>query len=193
MDTPSREDAELVAAAQQGEREAFGCLVERYQDRVYNVLARVLDSREDALDVTQEAFIQAFVKLNSFRGEAKFYTWLYRIALNLGLSKRRRRRSSISVEQVREQGGEEPVSLQPAPENVLMVEERAATLERALSALEADHCQILVLREIEQCSYEEISEILELPIGTVRSRIFRARIQLKEKLKELMPDEVDQE
>ena len=192
MDTSSRKDAELVAAAQKGEREAFGCLVERYQDRVYNVLTRVLGSREDALDVTQEAFIQAFVKLDSFRSESKFYTWLYRIALNLALSQRRRRRTSFSVEQVKEQGGEEPMSIQPAPENVLMVEERAATVERALRALDAPHCQILVLREIEQCSYEEISEILELPIGTVRSRIFRARIQLKEKLQELMPDEVDQ-
>ena len=186
----AHDDAQLVAAAQQGDRDAFGTLVERYQDRVYNTLLRVLGSRDDALDVVQEALVQAYVKLDSFRGEAKFYTWLYRIAMNLALSKRRRRRSTVSIEEIRERVGEEPVSNQPSPESGLIGQEQAATVQRALTALGDEHCQILVLREMENYSYEEIVKILKLPLGTVRSRLFRARSELKEKLKELMPDEV---
>ncbi|MCG8449981.1 MAG: sigma-70 family RNA polymerase sigma factor [Pirellulales bacterium] len=188
-DVPT-DDAQLVAAARRGDREAFGALVERYQDRVYNTLLRVLGSRDDALDVVQDALVQAYVKLDSFRGDARFYTWLYRIAMNLALSHRRRRRPSVSVEEMKQRVGDEPMSNQPPPESGCMEQERAAIVERALGELGDEHCQILVLREMESCSYEEISEILELPIGTVRSRLFRARIQLKEKLKELMPDEV---
>lgn len=185
------DDSELVTAAQQGDREAFGSLVERYQDRVYNTLVRVVGSREDALDVTQEAFVQAYVKLASFRGESKFFTWLYRIAMNLALSHRRKRRPNLSVDEMRQNIGEEPISDQASPEKVAISQEHAATVQQALAELGDQHCQILVLREMENCSYEEISEILEMPIGTVRSRLFRARLQLKEKLQEMLPHEVE--
>lgn len=185
------DDSELVTAAQQGDREAFGSLVERYQDRVYNTLVRVVGSREDALDVTQEAFVQAYVKLASFRGESKFFTWLYRIAMNLALSHRRKRRPNLSVDEMRQNIGEEPISDQASPEKVAISQEHAATVQQALAELGDQHCQILVLREMENCSYEEISEILEMPVGTVRSRLFRARLQLKEKLQEMLPHEVE--
>lgn len=186
------DDTRLVAAARQGDRDAFGILVERYQDRIFNALLRVLGSRDDALDVVQDAMVQAFVKLDSFRGDAKFSTWLYRIAMNLALSYRRRHRPSVSVEELKQRVGEEPASELPAPDKNLMDQERAATVQQALAALEVQHCQILVLREMENCSYADIAQILELPVGTVRSRLFRARMQLKEKLLELMPDKVDQ-
>jgi RNA polymerase sigma-70 factor (ECF subfamily) len=186
------DDTRLVAAARQGDRDAFGILVERHQDRIFNSLLRVLGSRDDALDVVQDAMVQAFVKLDSFRGDAKFSTWLYRIAMNLALSYRRRHRPSVSVEELKQRVGEEPVSELPAPDKNLMDQERAATVQQALAALEVQHCQILVLREIENCSYADIAQILELPVGTVRSRLFRARMQLKEKLIELLPNEVDQ-
>jgi RNA polymerase sigma-70 factor (ECF subfamily) len=186
------DDTRLVAAARQGDRDAFGILVERHQDRIFNSLLRVLGSRDDALDVVQDAMVQAFVKLDSFRGDAKFSTWLYRIAMNLALSYRRRHRPSVSVEELKQRVGEEPVSELPAPDKNLMDQERAATVQQALAALEVQHCQILVLREMENCAYADIAQILELPVGTVRSRLFRARMQLKEKLIELLPNEVDQ-
>lgn len=183
-------DSELVQATLGGDKGAFGCLVERYQDRVFNTLVRVLGSRDDARDVVQDAFVQAFVKLESFRGDAKFYTWLYRIAMNLALSHRRRRRPTDSLDVVKENAGEEPVAQQPSAAQDLIERERAEQLQRALLQLSDDHRQVLVLRELEGCDYETIGEILEMPVGTVRSRLFRARIQLKEQLQVLMSDEL---
>ncbi len=152
------------------------------------MLLRVLGGREDALDVVQEAFVQAFVKVDTFREEAKFSTWLYRIAMNRALSHRRRRRVGMSIEDAKQQWGKEPMSHQPGPESRLIENERAALLQSALATLGEQHRQLLVLREMERCSYEQIAGILELPMGTVRSRLFRARMQLKERLRELMPD-----
>ncbi|MGI9429000.1 MAG: RNA polymerase sigma factor [Bythopirellula sp.] len=184
------DDTQLVQAALDGDKESFGQLVQRYQDRVFNTLVRVLGSRDDARDILQDAFVQAFVKLDSFRGEAKFYTWLYRIAMNLALSHRRRRRPTESLDAAKENVGEEPVAQQPAAAQDLIEQERAQLLQQALLKLNDEHRQILVLRELEDCSYETISTILELPVGTVRSRLFRARIQLKEQLKLLLPEEM---
>ena len=183
-------DTQLVQAALGGDKEAFGHLVQRYQDRLFNTLVRVLGSRDDARDIVQDAFVQAFVKLDSFRGDAKFYTWLYRIAMNLALSHRRRRRPTDSLDAAKENVGEEPVAQQPAAAQDLIEQERAELLQQALLKLHDEHRQILVLRELEACSYESISTILELPVGTVRSRLFRARIQLKEQLKLLLPEEM---
>ncbi len=187
------EDAQLVEATLGGDRQAFGHLVLRYQDRLFNTLFRVLGSRDDAQDVVQEALVQAFVKLDSFRGDAKFYTWLYRIAMNLALSHRRRRRPTDSLDAAKDNLGAEPVSQQPAAAQDLIQRERAEQLQQALLTLKEQHRQILVLRELEECSYETIAEILELPVGTVRSRLFRARIQLKEQLQTLLPDEMTNE
>ncbi len=183
------EDAKLVKAAVAGDRDAYGELVERYQDRLFNTLLRVLGSRDDAKDVAQDAFVQAFVKLETFRGAARFYTWLYRIAMNLALSHRRRRRPVLSIEAVKEGVGDEPVDQNRGPEARMMDGERAAVVQAALAGLGEEHRQILVLREMEDCSYETIAEILQLPIGTVRSRLFRARLVLKEELKSLLVDE----
>ena len=183
-------DMQWVQAAVGGDKGAFGQLVERYQDRVFNTLVRVLGNRDDARDIVQDAFVQAFVKLDSFRGDAKFYTWLYRIAMNLALSHRRRRRPTASLDAAKENVGEEPESQQPTAAQEMIERERAEQLQQALLQLNDGHRQILVLRELEGFSYEAISEILELPVGTVRSRLFRARLQLKEQLQAMLPDEM---
>lgn len=188
------EDAQLVKAVIGGDRDAFGMLVERYQDRLFNTLVRILGSRDDAGDVAQEAFVQAFVKLKTFRGDSQFYTWLYRIAMNMALSHRRRGRRrgpSVSLEAAKDSGGDEPVDQNPGPDARLMGRERIEAVRLALSKLGDQHRQILVLREMEGFSYDAIAEILHMPVGTVRSRLFRARLVLKEELKTIFRDEVD--
>lgn len=188
-DEPAPSDAALVEATLAGEREAFGTLVERYQDRLHNTLLRVLGCREDADEVLQDAFVQAYVKLPSFRGASRFYTWLYRVALNLACSHRRRhrgRRQQVSLEQQKNSLGCEPMDPNPLPELALQQSEEVALVQAALLELSDEHRQVLVLRELEDCSYETIAEMLELPVGTVRSRLFRARLQLKEQVEGML-------
>lgn len=185
-----RIDGLLVQATLAGNRQAFGELVERYQDRLFNMLVRVLGSRDDASEVLQDAFVQAYTKLETFRGSAQFYTWMYRVALNLACSHRRRnkrRRDEQSVDQIRELSGAEPVDPSLQPEQTALRVEQAELVQAALLEISDEHRQILVLREMEDCSYETIAEILDLPVGTVRSRLFRARLQLKERLESMLP------
>jgi RNA polymerase sigma-70 factor (ECF subfamily) len=180
-----RTDTYLVEATLSGNRQAFGALVERYQDRLFNTLVRVLGSPDDASEVLQDAFVQAYTKLESFRGSSQFYTWMYRVALNMACSYRRRnkrRYDEQSVQQIRELSGAEPVDQSLPPEQLAMRVEQAELVQAALLEISEEHRQILVLREMEDCSYETIAEILDLPVGTVRSRLFRARLQLKERL-----------
>jgi RNA polymerase sigma-70 factor, ECF subfamily len=175
-------DAQLIGRTLAGEPAAFGELVLRYQDRLYNSLLRVLGSAEDARDAVQDAFVQAFVKLDTFRGSSAFYTWLYRIALNTAMSHARRKRPHRSLDQERTECGREPVDSQPLPAARLELSERAAQVHRALAELSAEYREIIVLRELDGCKYEQIAEILALPIGTVRSRLFRARLELRDRL-----------
>ena len=180
------DDAELIAATLAGNSAAFGRLVQRYQDRLFNTMVHVVSGDEDARDVVQDAFVQAFVKLDTFQHTSAFYTWLYRIAFNVAASHRRRRRPSLSVEETREQAGREPVDGHIGPEERAEQEERCRQVRQAIAALSEDHREVLVLREIDGCCYETIAEILELPVGTVRSRLHRARLQLREQLKEVL-------
>lgn len=182
-------DCELVEAALAGDRDAFGDLVVRYQDRLFNTLVRIVGSREDAGDAVQDAFVQAYTKLESFRGASQFYTWLYRIAMNVALSRRRRRRPVASVDAVKDCRGDEPVDAGAGPEAGVLARERAEQVQTALGHLGDQQRKILVLRELEGCSYELIAEILELPVGTVRSRLFRARMQLRERLRSMWGEE----
>ena len=184
------DDALLIEATLAGDTAAFGRLVERYQDRLYNTVFRFLGSAEDARDVVQDAFVQAFVKLDSFEGTAAFYTWLYRIALNLAVSLGRRRRHTTSLELAKDAFGCEPMDQEPGPEMGVLDEERADMVHKALARLNDDHRQILVLREMEGCRYEQIAEILGIPVGTVRSRLFRARLQLRDELAPLLGEEL---
>jgi RNA polymerase sigma-70 factor (ECF subfamily) len=181
-----REDAQLINEALQGDAESFGELVRKYQDRLFNTVVHVAGCREEAEDVVQEAFVQAFLKLSSFQNNSAFYTWLYRIAFNVAISRRRRRKAETSIEQHREAAGVEPMDDGEAPEERMLREERAELLSGALHRLSEEHRAILVLREMEGCCYETISEILDLPVGTVRSRLHRARLQLRDELKDVM-------
>jgi RNA polymerase sigma-70 factor (ECF subfamily) len=184
------DDAELIEETLAGKSVAFGELVSRYQDRLYNTIVHVTGSVEDARDVVQDAFVQAFVKLETFQRSSAFYTWLYRIAFNTAISRRRRHKPSLSVEQRREITGDEPMAVVEAPEGRMEQQERVSQVRKALATLSEDHRSILVLREIEGCDYDTIAQMLDLPIGTVRSRLHRARMQLREQLKEVVQEDL---
>lgn len=177
------DDPHLIDESLAGNSAAFGELVCRYQDRLYHSLVHVTGSAEDARDIAQDAFVQAFVKLETFQRTSAFFTWLYRIAFNLAISQRRRRKPTASIEQARETGGHEPVEDGGGPGDRLELRERAGLVRAALATLSDEHRQVLVLREMEGCDYETIGAMLDLPIGTVRSRLHRARTQLRDQLK----------
>lgn len=181
-----RDERQLIEAACRGEAAAFEALVRQHQQRLCTALTHLCGSYEEAEDVAQEAFVQAYLKLRSFTGGSAFYTWLYRIAINAAISRRRRRRPEVSVDNGRPRGGVEPLDGGELPPQKLLREERAAQIRLALGRLSEEHRAILVLREIEGCHYDQIAEILHLPAGTVRSRLHRARLQLKEQLDALL-------
>jgi RNA polymerase sigma-70 factor (ECF subfamily) len=182
------DDAPLIERSLRGDSTAFGGLVRKYQDRLFNTVVHVAGSREEAEDVVQEAFVQAFLKLSSFHGESAFYTWLYRIAFNVSVSRRRRKRNEVSLNAGREDTVIDPADDVEAPGEHILREERAHLVHAALGTLSDEHRTILVLREMEGFEYEQISEILDLPTGTVRSRLHRARLQLREQLKTVLAD-----
>lgn len=179
----------LIDEALAGQSAAFGQLVERYQDRLYNTMVHVVGCHEAARDVVQDAFVQAFVKLDTFQRHSAFYTWLYRIAFNMAVSHRRRQKPRVSLEQTREMTGHEPVDDNHSPEDPVQRQERAEMVHAALANLTEEHREVLVLREMEGCDYERIAEILDVPIGTVRSRLFRARMQLRDLLKTVLQED----
>ena len=184
------DDAQLIDETLAGRSVAFGQLVSRYQDRLYNTVVHVVGCHEEARDVVQDAFVQAFVKLETFQRSSAFYTWLYRIALNVAISRQRRRRPTSSVEHNRETTGAEPIARDSAPADRIEQQERVRQVQQALAAVCEEHRAVLVLREIEGRAYEEIAEILDLPIGTVRSRLHRARAELREQLKEVLQEDL---
>lgn len=187
-----RSDAALVRQVQAGQTEAFGKLVERYQDRVFNTCWRICGSLEDARDLTQDAFLKALANISDFRRKSGFYTWLYRIAVNMALSHRRKmkHRATVSLDRVADPTGsqaerladriEEPKSRDPAAE-VQEAELRGRAV-RALQALDEDQRAVVVLRDIEGLDYRQIAGILDIAPGTVKSRLHRARLALREAL-----------
>ncbi len=177
------DDAQLIDEALAGDSAAFGQLVTKYQDRLYNTLVHQVGSAETAHDLVQDAFVQAYLKLETFQRASAFYTWLYRIAFNLAVSHRRRARAMVSIDEVREKLGHEPLDDAPPPEARLEQQERACQLEQALAGLSDEHRAILILREVEDCAYDEIAQMLDLPVGTVRSRLHRARLLMRDQLK----------
>ena len=181
-----KEDSQLIRETLAGETEAFDQLVQKYQDRLFNTLAHALGNRHEAEDVMQDAFCQAYTKLGTFKGKSAFYTWLYRIAFNVSVSRRRRKRPVLSTDQQQEAYGEEPRDeTEPAEETVLR-EERADMVHQALASLSEEHRSILVLREMDGCCYDTIADVLGLAPGTVRSRLHRARMQLREQLTDVL-------
>ncbi len=191
-DAVKDDDQRLIEECLAGRREAFGELVLRYQDRLFHTLLYVTGAADQAHDVAQDAFVHAFTKLSTFRGESAFYSWLFRIAMNTAVSRKRRdRRMSASLDAARENAGHEPADGHPnaEPSHSLEVSERQALVRSALAELSEDYRTVLVLKEMEDLRYEEIAEIVGCPIGTVRSRIHRARSELREKLSILFKEE----
>lgn len=180
------EDGELVRRARAGDSAAFGTLVERYQGRILR-LVRGMVSEHDAEDVAQDAFLKAFRKLDEFDERARFYTWVYRIASNAALDWRKRERYRRHGDLPVGPEGEDAVpSNAPGPPVAARRREMAEAIDRAIAGLPDHYHQIVVLREVQGLSYEEIAEVLGISKGTVESRLFRARERLRETLGEWM-------
>jgi len=186
----SDNDRQLIADCLGGQRDAFGVLVSRYQARLYNAAIRLVDNPEDAADVVQDAFLNAFQSLHSFKGDAEFFTWLYRIAFNTAISLKRKRRAAISLDSVGPEGGIDPddPSEYVKPGLALERSEEEQQLQEAMVRLSHEHREVLVLKDIEGMRYEDIAEILKVPIGTIRSRLHRARLELRDLLQPNDPD-----
>ena len=187
----SLDDRALVARTQDGDRAAFAALVERYQERVLNVVYRRLDDRDLALDVAQEVFFKAYRGLNGFRGGSQFYTWLFRIALNEAVSAHRkharhRRAGSLNAPGADGEPGQDPADVTYDPAAEAERTDDQAMVQRAIAALEEDLARVILLRDIDGLSYQEIAEVLEVPLGSVKSRIHRARRALKAQLTQVL-------
>lgn len=171
-------DERLIKETLSGNTEAFGILMGKYQNRLYNLAIHLVDSPDDAQDIVQETFCQAFGHLSQFRGACHFYTWLYRIAYNNAITCLRERKRLIPFGQVSENYGETLSDTRSSPDHGFHVQETADLLWQAIARLPLEYRIPIILREMEDASYEEIAEILAIPIGTVRSRLHRARNML---------------
>jgi RNA polymerase sigma-70 factor (ECF subfamily) len=184
-------DQALVVRVQKGDRPAFDLLVRKYQHRIAKLVSRFVSDRTEVEDVTQEAFIKAWRAIRGFRGDSAFYTWLYRIAINTAknyLVSQGRRPPATDIEAEEAEGTSMGIGLREnsTPESHLLADEIAVTVERAVAGLPEDLRTAITLREIDGLSYEEIAEVMDCPIGTVRSRIFRAREAIDAELKPLV-------
>lgn len=185
-------DQALVERVQAGDQQAFGLLVVKYQRRLLRLVTRLVRNPAEAEDVTQEAFIKAYRALPNFRGESAFYTWLYRIGVNAAknwlIANGRRTAAGGGVDSEEAESYEDGDLLRDAdtPEHILMSRQIAETVNTAMNRLPDDLRTAITLREIDGLSYEEIANAMDCPIGTVRSRIFRARDAIAEELKPLL-------
>jgi RNA polymerase sigma-70 factor (ECF subfamily) len=190
----SQSEGEYLARAKAGDREAFSHLVNFHQNRVYNALVRFTGDRDRALDLAQKAFLNAWMKLAQFEAKAAFGTWVYRIAINLAISEARgRRHEAVSLSRVgggHEEGADfDPPAAGNGPSAALEARETQAMVQSAIRSLDPEFREIILLKDIEDRSYDEIAEILEIPKGTVRSRLHRARMELKAALERKLPKE----
>jgi RNA polymerase sigma-70 factor (ECF subfamily) len=186
-----RLDQELVERVKKGDKRAFDILVQKYQHKIVNLISRYVRDPSEVLDVAQEAFIKAYRALPNFRGESAFYTWLYRIAINtaknyLVAQDRRPPEGDIDAEDALQYGGESSLKDYGTPERMLLRDEIEKTVYEAIEQLPDDLRTAITLREMEGLSYEEIAQAMGCPVGTVRSRIFRAREAIDNKLKPLL-------
>ena len=190
-------DQQLVARAQAGDKQAFDLLVSKYQRKLGRLLARFIRDPAEVEDVAQEAFVKAYRALPSFRGDSAFYTWLYRIGINTAknylVAMGRRAPTTTGFDSDDAEGFEDGDQLRDinTPESVLASKEIAATVQKAMEDLPEDLRTAIELREIEGLSYEEIANIMNCPIGTVRSRIFRAREAIAAQLRPLLDTRKD--
>jgi RNA polymerase sigma-70 factor, ECF subfamily len=179
------DDLKLIDDCLKGNTAAFGELVLRHQDRLYNTVLRLLDHPEDARDVVQEAFLHAYQSLHSFKGDSRFFTWLYRIAVNTAISYKRKHRLVLRLQPTAD-GGRAIDPLDPnetnRPGHAIELAEQEKWVHEALSRLSAEHRSVLILKDMEGLKYEDMAEILQVPIGTIRSRLHRARLEMRESL-----------
>jgi RNA polymerase sigma-70 factor (ECF subfamily) len=184
-------DQELVERVQQGEKGAFDILVRRYEHKLVNVIGRYIRDPSEVFDVAQEAFIKAYRALPNFRGDSAFYTWLYRIAINtaknhLVASSRRPPGDDVDAQEAEQFGADSGLKEYATPERMALSSELAATIQAAIDELPEELRTAIVLRELDGLSYEEIAAAMECPIGTVRSRIFRARDAIDRRIRPLL-------
>jgi len=170
-----REEADLVAESLRGNREAFESLVNRYQKPVYNMAYRLLNNCEDARDVTQNVFLKAFRNLEGFDAKYRFFSWIYKIALNESINLRNSRRVPREVD-------ERVVDGHPLPDDLLRSAELSREIQSALTSMDLDQRAVIVLRHSRHCSYQDIAQVLNIPEKTVKSRLFTARNHLREVL-----------
>lgn len=182
----SSEDRQLIERCRSGDREAFDELVRRYEKQAYHLAYRLSGNYDDASDVVVEAFVRVFQGLHTFRGEANFGTWLHRVVVNtfLDMRKRSKGRQNVSLEEQIELNGDtltrEIEDTRPGPQELVEQEEREEVLQRAIAQLSPERRILIVLYHFENLSYEEIAQMLHLPVGTVKSRLNRARLALRE-------------
>ncbi len=191
------EDHELVSSCQKGDLDAFEVLVEKYQKKMLNIAYRMIGNNEEACEVVQDAFLSAYRAIRKFRGEARFSTWLYSIVVNLSKNRLKKIQTQLHREvssiddPVRTEDGQirkEPAAHEPLPVEQVEKKEVQAKVQECLNNLEDDYREVLVLRDIQGFSYEEIRDILKIPEGTVKSRLSRARDAMKDCLKKALGD-----
>ncbi len=181
----SADDHRVITECREGNTAAFGELVSRYQDRLFNSVVRLVDNAEDARDVVQEAFLHAYQSLHAFKGDSLFFTWLYRIAVNTAISMKRKQRHVLRIQP----GGEDKNAIDPLdpsesnrPGHAIEMAEEERKVHDALGKLSTEHRAVLVMKDMEGMKYEEMAEVLGVPVGTIRSRLHRARLEIRELL-----------
>ena len=185
-------DQKLVEKAQRGDKKAFGMLVEKYQRRLNRLLSRMVRDQSEIEDIVQDSFIKAYRAINNFRGDSAFYTWLYRIGINTAknhlvkLGKRPKAMNDVEIEEIENFEDAPDLRSHETPESSMMSREIVASVNQTIEALPNELKEAISLREMDGLSYEEIADLMNCPIGTVRSRIFRAREVIAEKLKPLI-------
>ena len=185
-------DQKLVEKAQKGDKKAFGMLVEKYQRRLNRLLSRMVRDQSEIEDIVQDSFIKAYRAIDNFRGDSAFYTWLYRIGINTAknhlvkLGKRPKAMNEVDIEEIENFEDAPDLRNHETPESTMMSSEIVASVNQTIEALPSELREAISLREMDGLSYEEIADLMNCPIGTVRSRIFRAREVIAEKLKPLI-------
>ncbi|MBI1830554.1 MAG: sigma-70 family RNA polymerase sigma factor [Planctomycetes bacterium] len=172
-----------MTECREGNTAAFGALVSRYQDRLFNTVLRLVGNAEDARDVVQESFLHAYQSLHAFKGDSLFFTWLYRIAMNTAISMKRKQRPALRIQA----GGENQTGIDPLdpseatrPGHALEMADEERKVHDALSKMSPEHRAVLVMKDMEGMKYEAMAEILGVPVGTIRSRLHRARLEIRE-------------
>ena len=179
----SDDDHRLITECREGNTAAFGTLVSRYQDRLYNTVLRLVNNAEDARDVVQESFLHAYQSLHTFKGDSLFFTWLYRIAINTAISMKRKQRPMLRIQAT----GEDKNAIDPLdssemnrPDHALEIAEEERRINDALGKLSVEHRTVLVMKDMDGIKYEVMAEMLGVPVGTIRSRLHRARLELRD-------------